>query len=121
MNLLPDSPEEILEKLLEKRARPDIGEYAAPRDELEQAMCQLWSDVLRLDRVGRDDNILDLGDSFHMAVIGARLTELYGLEIEIVNFFEYATVAEFVRFMRDCLGSRLTASAIRHAPPFNRY
>ena len=108
MNLLPDSPEEILEKLFEKRVRPDIGEYSAPKDELEQAMCQLWSDVLRLDRVGRDDSILDLGDSFHMAVIGARLTELYGLEIQLVDFFEYATVAEFVGLLRDRLSSTET-------------
>lgn len=115
MNRLPDSPEEILGKLLEKRARPDIGEYAEPRDELEQAVCQVWSDVLLLDRVGRDDNILELGgDSFHMAVIGGRLTEDYGLEIRIQDFFEYATVAAMVSYLRARRGS--TSSAAVNPP-----
>jgi acyl carrier protein len=101
MQRLPNSPEEILETLLKKQARPDIGEYAAPRDELERAVCELWSDVLQLERVGRDDNFLELGgDSFHMAVIGARLTESYGLEIQIADFFEHATVADMVVVLR---------------------
>jgi acyl carrier protein len=104
MKFLPDSPEEILEKLLEKRVRPDIGEYAAPEDELEQAVCRIWSDVLLLDRVGRNDNILDLGgDSFHMAVIAARITESFGLEIQIGDFFEYATGVAMAAFLRNRL------------------
>jgi arthrofactin-type cyclic lipopeptide synthetase A len=112
MYQLPDSPQEILEKLSEKRARPDVGAYAAPRDELEQAVCQLWSDVLLLDRVGRDDNILDLrGDSFHMAIIAARLGEAYGLEMQVGDFFEHPTVAATVAFLRARGGCKLTAAA----------
>jgi len=112
MHRLPNSPEEeILEKLLEKRARPDIGEYAAPRDELERTVCELWSGVLLLERVGRDDNILDLGaDSFHMAVIGARLAESYGLEIQIGDFFEFVTVADMVVFLRARLNGTVSTS-----------
>ena len=111
MQRLPNSPEEILEKLLEKQARPDIGEYVGPRDELERAVCELWSDVLQLERVGRDDNFLDLGgDSFHMAVIGARLTESYGLEIQIADFFEHATVAAMVVVLRARLDGAVSTS-----------
>lgn len=114
MQRLPNSPEEILEKLLEKQARPDIGEYVEPRDELERAVCELWSDVLQLERVGRDDNFLDLGgDSFHMAVIGARLTDAYGLEIQIADFFEHATVAEMVVVLR----ARLPGTVSRAVEP----
>ena len=113
MDRLPNSPEEkVLQQLLEKRARPNIGEYAAPRDELERSVCELWSEVLLLERVGRDDNILDLGaDSFHMAVIGARLAESYGLEIRIGDFFEFVTVANMVVFLRACLDGTVSASA----------
>ena len=111
MHRLPNSPEEILGKLLEKRARPDIAEYAAPTDALEQAMCELWSSVLLLESVGRNDNILDLGaDSFHMAVLGARLTESYGLEVQVGDFFEHATVADLVTFLRARLDDKLSAS-----------
>lgn len=112
MHRLPNSPEEeVLDRLLEKRARPNIGEYAAPRNELERAVCELWAGVLLLEKVGRDDDILDLGaDSFHMAVIGARLSESYGLEIQVGDFFEFVTVADMVVFLRARLDGAVSAS-----------
>lgn len=111
MSLIPESPEEILEKLLEKRARPDVGEYAEPRDEQEQAMCQLWAEVLRIDRVGRDDSILDLGDSFQMVIIASQIFERYGVEVRIADFFERPTVAKFVESLREDLGGAPIVSA----------
>jgi len=111
MYQLPDSPQEILEKLSEKRKRPDIGAYTAPRDEMEQAICQLWSDVLLVDVVGCYDNILDLrGDSFHMAIIAARMSEVYGLEMQVADFFEHPTVADTVTFLRARAGHNLVAA-----------
>ena len=111
MHRLPNSPDELLEQLLERQSRPDIGEYAAPRDDLERAVCEIWSSVLLVDRVGRDDNIFDLGaDSFHMAMIGARLIESYGLEIQIADFFEYVTVVEMAAFLRARQSGTVSAS-----------
>lgn len=101
MSSTHDTPAEVLVKAIQKRPRPDVGTYVAPRDELEESLCQLWADVLSIDRVGRDDDILNLGgDSFHMLVIGARLFEAYRLEMSIGEFFERGTVESVAGYLR---------------------
>jgi acyl-coenzyme A synthetase/AMP-(fatty) acid ligase len=37
------------------------GEYEAPQGEAEQALAQIWQEVLKLERVGRHDNFFELG------------------------------------------------------------
>jgi len=39
----------------------ESGEYVAPRTPLEEALASIWSEVLRVDRVGIDDDFLILG------------------------------------------------------------
>ncbi|WP_148051104.1 phosphopantetheine-binding protein, partial [Pseudomonas fluorescens] len=45
---------------------PDLAalftrEYAAPEDEVETALAQIWADVLQVERVGRQDHFFELG------------------------------------------------------------
>ena len=46
---------------------PDFGRarskrpFVAPRNEVEEALAQIWKQVLHLDRVGIDDDFLDIG------------------------------------------------------------
>ncbi|AUS81135.1 hypothetical protein C1701_25465 [Actinoalloteichus sp. AHMU CJ021] len=40
--------------------QPSQG-YVAPRTEVEQVLCEVWAEVLRLDRVGVTDNFFELG------------------------------------------------------------
>ena len=43
-------------------SRPDLEtDYAAPRDELEQALVQVWQDILGIDQIGIHDNFFELG------------------------------------------------------------
>src|SRR6185369_2647595 len=53
---------------LDRRALPppqsrgeELGEYTAPRTELERVLADIWAEVLRVDRVGAHDNFFDLG------------------------------------------------------------
>jgi acyl carrier protein len=47
--------------------------YAAPRSPDEEAMAKIWAEVLRLERVGIEDNLFELGaDSLHVFQITAR-------------------------------------------------
>src|SRR5262249_19244083 len=42
-------------------ARPDVeSAYVAPRNSLEGTVAAIWAEVLQLERVGADDNFLDL-------------------------------------------------------------
>ncbi|HRR78238.1 MAG TPA: amino acid adenylation domain-containing protein [Ruminococcus sp.] len=51
---------------LDKRALPEIEsraarEYAAPRNEAERAVCQAFSEILNVERVGVQDSFFELG------------------------------------------------------------
>eukprot|EP01065_Artemidia_motanka_P016039 TRINITY_DN1976_c1_g1_i1.p1 TRINITY_DN1976_c1_g1~~TRINITY_DN1976_c1_g1_i1.p1 ORF type:complete len:1232 (+),score=334.05 TRINITY_DN1976_c1_g1_i1:228-3698(+) len=60
---------------LSAAAIPDAGvetEYAAPRDELEAVVCEVWSDTLAGARIGLDDNFLWRGGDSLAALRAAR-------------------------------------------------
>ncbi|MBQ4814054.1 amino acid adenylation domain-containing protein [Pseudoalteromonas luteoviolacea] len=71
-------------------------EYVAPSSDLEQQLCELWQDVLKLDRVGVTDNFFALGGH---SLMGTRLISLIrnqlGVEASVRALFEHPTIAEF--------------------------
>jgi acyl carrier protein len=102
MDRLSDTPAEVVSRIqFERRPRPPIGGYTAPADELEAGVSEIWSGVLRIDQIGRDDNIFDLGgDSLHMTQIAARLWSRFHVRIAIDIFFENLTVASIAAVVR---------------------
>jgi acyl carrier protein len=96
MDSLPETPAQIVSRLVsERKPRPEIGEYLAPVGEVEEIVAQIWSELLRIDQIGRDDNIFELGgDSLRMIQILARIWRKLKVRIPIETFFENLTVAE---------------------------
>ncbi|MEM7411462.1 MAG: SDR family NAD(P)-dependent oxidoreductase [Myxococcota bacterium] len=81
---------------LERAPRPPIGTpYVAARNELEQALAEIWAEVLGLETVGVDDPFFDLGgDSLLATMLLSKVTERFAIEIPVDRFFEAPTVAE---------------------------
>ncbi|HKH48745.1 MAG TPA: amino acid adenylation domain-containing protein, partial [Thermoanaerobaculia bacterium] len=75
--------------------RPRLeGEYAAPRNPLEESLAAVWREVLSLERVGIHDNFFRLGgDSILIIQIVAR-ARAAGLALTPRQLFEHQTVAE---------------------------
>ena len=80
--------------------------FVAPRTEIEELIAQTWENVLKLDRVGVDDNFFDIGGYSILAIqIVSRLREAFNREIGVRALFEKPTVAglagEIERLIRD--------------------
>jgi hypothetical protein len=77
-------------------ARPDLAAaYVAPRTPTEARLATLWSDVLRVERVGVFDNFFELGGHSLLATQSlSRVRAEFGVELPLKQFFESPTVAD---------------------------
>jgi amino acid adenylation domain-containing protein/FkbM family methyltransferase len=80
-------------------ARPEPAKAVAevPRTELESVVAAVWRDIIGLkagiESVGVDDNFFDLGGhSLLLARVQARLSEILGRELPMVDLFRHPTV-----------------------------
>ncbi|AET61188.1 iturin a synthetase a [Paenibacillus terrae HPL-003] len=71
--------------------RPDI-DYVAPRNDVEEALANVWQDVLRRDQVGIQDNFFLLGgDSIKAVQVIARM-RLHGYSLDIRHVLEHPSI-----------------------------
>jgi len=85
---------------IDRRAlpRPEIdspnGSYASPRSAVEEILCDIWSEVLRVEKVGITDNFFELGGHslFAMQLV-SRVRNVLGVEISLRSLFTNSTVA----------------------------
>jgi acyl carrier protein len=77
--------------------RPDIEEsFAAPRNAVENALAEIWGEILRIEKVGIQDNFFELGGHSLMATkIFSRLSDFFQVVIPLRQLFLYPTIAEF--------------------------
>jgi aryl carrier-like protein len=77
--------------------KPSSGEgraaYVAPSTPQEQTLAAIWAEVLRVERVGVQDNLFELGaDSLHIFQIAARASQA-GIKLAPAQFLKYRTIA----------------------------
>ncbi|MEN9865499.1 MAG: hypothetical protein RL748_1089, partial [Pseudomonadota bacterium] len=73
------------------------GDYRAPQTDAEQQMCQIWQEVLGLQRVGMDDNFFQLGGHSLLATrLLAKVNRHFGVKLNLRTLFSSATVAQLV-------------------------
>jgi amino acid adenylation domain-containing protein len=83
-------------------ARPELeSAYTAPVSPTERRIAEVWQRVLRLEKVGIDDNFFDAGGhSLLMVEVQAQLQEVLATEIDLVALFEHATVRSLAAHLR---------------------
>jgi surfactin family lipopeptide synthetase A len=76
------------------------SDYAAPRNALERAVCQLLQETLNIERVGIEDYFLDLGlHSLLMIQLRDKLSRRVEREIPITALLQYGTVRTLSEYL----------------------
>ena len=74
--------------------------YVKPTNEVERSIAGLWQEILKLERVGIDDNFFDLGGhSLLLVQLRDRLKRMFDREVSFIEMFEYPTVSALARFL----------------------
>jgi thioesterase domain-containing protein/acyl carrier protein len=69
--------------------------YEPPQGEVETKLAAIWSDVMKLDRVGRNDSFFDLGGHSLMAARAvALMNQQFGKSLPIRVLFQANTVSQ---------------------------
>lgn len=92
-------------------SRPDIGTvYAAPTLPQEQLIASLWSRLLRIDKIGINDNFFDLGGNSLLALQSiAILRQEHGLDIPVVKLYQHPSIKALLQSLG---GKKETQSAL---------
>ncbi|HEU0080147.1 MAG TPA: amino acid adenylation domain-containing protein, partial [Longimicrobiaceae bacterium] len=84
---------------IDRRALPDPepapadAGHVGPRTEVEEVLCALWAEVLRLERVGVHDGFFELGGDSILSIQVVARAHQRGLRLTPRQLFEHPTVA----------------------------
>ncbi|GCB53276.1 siderophore biosynthesis non-ribosomal peptide synthetase modules [Streptomyces sp. NL15-2K] len=94
---------------LDRRALPapeygDRESYVAPRTATEEAMAEIWADVLGLERVGVEDDFFSLGGNsvLSLRVVG-RVRSVFDINPSARIVFDHPTVARLALHIEDVI------------------
>jgi syringomycin synthetase protein SyrE len=74
--------------------QPARAPYAAPLPGTETRLAAIWAQVLRTERVGRDDDFFEVGGHSLMALeLAARIRDAFGVELPLTALFDFPTLA----------------------------
>ncbi len=98
-------------------ARPDLAApFAAPEGPAEEALAGIWAGVLKVDRVGRDDNFFALGGDSMLSIQVLSQARERGLGLSLQQLFQHQTVRALAQAMA---GPQAAAPAPVRTAPFS--
>lgn len=81
--------------------RPQLRNgYTAPESEIEKSIVSIWQEVLKLDRIGINDNFFDLGGhSLLLAQVRNKIAGVLGKDVTMMDLFRYPTINALSEFL----------------------
>ena len=85
--------------------------FVAPENELEGTIAGIWREVLRIEKVGIQDNFFDLGgNSLLLIEAHAKLSGISSKTFSVTDLFEYPTIHSLAGFLRGAAEDGAAAS-----------
>ncbi|MBD6618571.1 amino acid adenylation domain-containing protein [Komarekiella sp. 'clone 1'] len=81
--------------------RPELETaYVLPRNDMEHAIADIWQKILKVEKVGIQDNFFDLGGhSLNVLQVYSKLRELFKADLVITDLFKYPTISSISRYL----------------------
>jgi acyl carrier protein len=101
-------------------ARPELSrDFAEPQSDLEQRLSRIWTQVLGIERIGRNDDFFELGGHSLLATrVLAYVHEAFGTKLELREIFDSPTIEKMAR--RIAIGAQLRAGGPVNEPGGDR-
>ncbi len=79
--------------------------FVAPETDIEKLIAGAWREVLKMEKVGTQDNFFDLGgNSLDIVMVAGKLKEALKREVPAVTLFSYPTIASLGRHLSPAQG-----------------
>jgi amino acid adenylation domain-containing protein len=73
------------------QGRPELASFIEPRSPVEEGLADIWRDILRVDRVGAQDDFFHLGGHSLLATrLISRIAETFGIRLPLREIFEHS-------------------------------
>nr|WP_280515409.1 non-ribosomal peptide synthetase [Xanthomonas sp. D-109] len=74
--------------------------YAAPSSVSEQSLAHIWSALLGIEQVGREDHFFELGGTSLLLVrLGFQIKETFGVELRVAQIYEASTLKDMAALL----------------------
>ncbi len=88
--------------------------YVAPRNAIEEALADLWANILGLERVGIRDNFFDLGGHSLLAVrLMAQIQRWFGRDLPLATLFQEGTIEHLAALLSQQIDTRPSSPLVK--------
>jgi amino acid adenylation domain-containing protein len=102
-------------------SRPHTETYVEPRTAVEEELVRILAPLLKIERVGVNDNFFLLGGHSLLGTqLIARISETFGVELTLLKLFDHPTVAEMSSEIEELILLKVASSEAEFSGDRNR-
>jgi acyl carrier protein len=101
LETIPLTPNgKVNRKALPQPIAASVEAYAAPSNQVEEQLVEIWSQLLDVETIGVNDNFFDLGgNSARLIRLADILNKHFSVEVKIVDLFHFNTIGQLAEHL----------------------
>ena len=101
LETIPLTPNgKVNRKALPQPTATSVEAYAAPSNQVEEQLVEIWSQLLDVETIGVNDNFFDLGgNSARLIRLADILNKRFPVEVKIVDLFHFNTIGQLAEHL----------------------